>query len=112
VYRLSSRDLGLNFLTVSINYYHSIMSLMRARGSAYIRVGRLPPAPPTVFVRMLAQAPVKTTPSDAPTTESSVTNKESPSESMARHQPDYDAIVDHATSYESSAFSTSLTDLP
>ena len=26
--------------------------------------------------------------------------KESPSEAMARHQPDYDATIDHATSYE------------
>lgn len=90
------------------------MSLLRARGSAYIRVGRLPSAFSMVSVRMLAQAPVKTTPSDAPTThqiESSVINKECSSESMARHQPDYDATVDHATSYGVSAFSTSLTDL-
>lgn len=46
------------------------------------------------------QAP-KTSPDDAPTAlgdRSSIqTRKETPSEAMARHQPDYNATVDHGT---------------
>lgn len=46
-------------------------------------------------------APVKTSPSEAPTTpqkDSSLIRKESPGEAMARHQPDYNATIDHGTS--------------
>jgi NADH dehydrogenase (ubiquinone) Fe-S protein 4 len=49
------------------------------------------------------QPPIKVNPSEAPTTphgESSLIQKETPSEAMARHQPDYDATIDHGTSYE------------
>lgn len=48
-----------------------------------------------------AEEPPKTSPEDAPSTPSrgsSMTRKESPSEAMARHQPDYNATVDHGTS--------------
>ncbi|PGH02965.1 hypothetical protein AJ79_07502 [Helicocarpus griseus UAMH5409] len=41
----------------------------------------------------------KTSPADAPGDRgTSVARKESPSEAMARHQPDYNATVDHGTS--------------
>ncbi|KAL5334518.1 ETC complex I subunit conserved region-domain-containing protein [Aspergillus crustosus] len=80
------------------------MSLMRAGSLAYSRAGR-----PIVFrntrfltgTAMRAEAPVKTSPSDAPTIpnkESSLIQKETPSEAMVRHQPDYDATIDHGTS--------------
>lgn len=45
---------------------------------------------------------MKVSPADAPTTppkDSSLINKEAPGEAMARHQPDYNATIDHATSY-------------
>ena len=47
------------------------------------------------------EASPKTTPQDAPAAlaeRSSITRKETPSEAMARHQPDYNATVDHGTS--------------
>ncbi|EEH22562.1 hypothetical protein PABG_04773 [Paracoccidioides brasiliensis Pb03] len=47
-----------------------------------------------------SEAP-KTTPADAPTAVargSSMIRKETPAEAMARHQPDYNATVDHGTS--------------
>lgn len=46
-------------------------------------------------------APVKTSPSDAPTTppkDSSLIRQEGPGEAMTRHQPDYNATIDHGTS--------------
>lgn len=78
------------------------MSLVRARSVACFRAGRLAAPVNARFVSNSTEAPVKTSPSDAPTTpqtESSLIRKESPSEAMARHQPDYNAVIDHGTSY-------------
>lgn len=82
------------------------MSLFRIGGAASLRVSRLS-AP--INGRFVSNVPkgdpsVKTSTSDAPTTpnkDSSLINKESPSEAMTRHQPDYEATIDHGTSYES-----------
>lgn len=79
------------------------MSLFRIGGSAGLRTTRLV-AP--INVRFNSNAvkgapAIKTTPAEAPTTprkDSSLINKESPSEAMTRHQPDYDATIDHGTS--------------
>ncbi|KAL3476254.1 ETC complex I subunit conserved region-domain-containing protein [Aspergillus californicus] len=80
------------------------MSLMRAGNMACSRAGRLIAYRNT---RMLsttairADSPVKVSPSDAPTiphSQSDMIRKETPSEAMARHQPDYDATIDHGTS--------------
>ncbi|KAL5358410.1 ETC complex I subunit conserved region-domain-containing protein [Aspergillus floccosus] len=80
------------------------MSLMRAGTFACLRAGRFT-AP--VGARFLSTGvnqgnpPVKTSPSDAPTTRSqgsSLIREESPAEAMARHQPDYEATIDHGTS--------------
>lgn len=82
------------------------MSLMRVGNLACSRAGRLM-APRNA--RLLsatafrADSPVKTSSADAPTTplsESSMIKKETPAEAMTRHQPDYDATIDHGTSYE------------
>lgn len=84
------------------------MSFMRAGNLACSRVGRLVTYRNT---RMLsatafrAETSVKPSSSvaDAPTTplsESTLIQKETPAEAMTRHQPDYDATVDHGTSYE------------
>ncbi|KAJ5179879.1 hypothetical protein N7492_003089 [Penicillium capsulatum] len=79
------------------------MSLFRIGGSAGLRATRLV-APVNVRFNSTAVkgAPaVKTSPADAPTTpnkDSSLINKETPSEAMTRHQPDYDATIDHGTS--------------
>lgn len=73
------------------------MSLFRVGGTACLRVSRL--AAP-VNARFVSN--VKTTPADPPSTprkESELINKETPSEAMSRHQPDYDATIDHGTSY-------------
>ncbi|KXG51059.1 NADH dehydrogenase ubiquinone Fe-S protein 4, mitochondrial [Penicillium griseofulvum] len=80
------------------------MSLFRIGGAASLRVSRL--AAPVNARFVSANAPkgvpsVKTTTSDAPTTppkDSSLITKETPSEAMARHQPDYEATIDHGTS--------------
>ncbi|KAK2806185.1 NADH:ubiquinone oxidoreductase 21kD subunit [Emmonsiellopsis sp. PD_5] len=47
-----------------------------------------------------AEETPKTSPEDAPTdvSRSTVVRKETPSQAMARHQPDYNATVDHGTS--------------
>ncbi|KAL4958004.1 ETC complex I subunit conserved region-domain-containing protein [Aspergillus filifer] len=80
------------------------MSLMRAGNMACARAGRLMTYRNT---RMLsatafrADKPVKSDPSDAPTTplsESTLIRKETPAEALTRHQPDYDATIDHGTS--------------
>ena len=81
------------------------MSLIRA-GTACFRAGRLAAPINARFVSAKAGPggpSVKTSPSDAPTTthkSSTLIRQESPSEAMARHQPDYDATIDSATSYE------------
>ncbi|KAL2846758.1 ETC complex I subunit conserved region-domain-containing protein [Aspergillus pseudodeflectus] len=84
------------------------MSLIRAGSLAYSRVGRVIVTKNTRFLSTTAlrasqseQSPIKVNPSEAPTTphgESSLIQKETPSEAMARHQPDYDATIDHGTS--------------
>lgn len=87
--------------------YHSsaIMSLFRARIAAFLRPGRVAFPVNARFVSSTTipgDKAVKTSPSDAPTTPhgpSEMISKESPSEAMARHQPDYNATVDHGTSY-------------
>ncbi|KAL4771659.1 ETC complex I subunit conserved region-domain-containing protein [Aspergillus nidulans var. acristatus] len=82
------------------------MSFMRAGNLACSRVGRLVTYRNT---RMLsatafkAETSVKPSSSvaDAPSTplsESTLIQKETPAEAMTRHQPDYDATVDHGTS--------------
>jgi NADH dehydrogenase (ubiquinone) Fe-S protein 4 len=86
------------------------MSFIRAGSLAYSRVGRVIVTKNTRFLSTTAlrasqseQSPIKVNPSEAPTTphgESSLIQKETPSEAMARHQPDYDATIDHGTSYE------------
>ncbi|PKY02973.1 putative NADH-ubiquinone oxidoreductase 18 kDa subunit [Aspergillus campestris IBT 28561] len=79
------------------------MSLIRA-GTACFRAGRLVAPLNARFVSANAGPggpSVKTSPSDAPTTthkSSTLIRQESPSEAMARHQPDYDATIDAATS--------------
>ncbi|PWY79495.1 NADH-ubiquinone oxidoreductase 21 kDa subunit mitochondrial precursor [Aspergillus sclerotioniger CBS 115572] len=80
------------------------MSLVRAGRLACVRAGRFV-AP--VNARFVSTGTGRGDPSrtsstsDAPATphqESTMIRKESPSEAMARHQPDYDATIDHATS--------------
>lgn len=83
------------------------MSLFRIGGSAGLRATRLvAPVNARFNSSAVKGAPaIKTTPADAPTTppkDSSLINKESPSEAMTRHQPDYDATIDHGTSYVTS----------
>lgn len=77
------------------------MSLFRIGGAAGLRASRF--AVP-VNARFVSSSPngIKTSTSDAPTTpnkESTLINQESPSEAMTRHQPDYEATIDHGTSY-------------
>ncbi|KAL4786782.1 ETC complex I subunit conserved region-domain-containing protein [Aspergillus varians] len=80
------------------------MSLMRAGNLACSRVGRLMTYRNTRFLSATAfraESPIKASPSEAPNTplsESSLIQKETPAEAMARHQPDYDATIDHGTS--------------
>ncbi|KAL3497045.1 ETC complex I subunit conserved region-domain-containing protein [Aspergillus germanicus] len=84
------------------------MSFIRAGSLAYSRVGRVMVTKNTRFFSTTAlrasqseQSPIKVNFSEAPTTthgESSLIQKETPSEAMARHQPDYDATIDHGTS--------------
>ncbi|BDD55763.1 NADH:ubiquinone oxidoreductase 21kD subunit [Monascus purpureus] len=80
------------------------MSFIRTGGSVCFRVSKLAAPVNTRFVSSVAARGTdarKTSPEDAPTTppkESSLINKETPAEAMARHQPDYNAGVDHGTS--------------
>lgn len=82
------------------------MSLFRIGGAASLRVSRFSAPVNTRFVSFKApkgDPSVKTSTSDAPTTpskDSSLITKETPSEAMARHQPDYEATIDHGTSYD------------
>lgn len=81
------------------------MSLFRVRNMAYLRPGRFALPVNARFVsstNVPGDKSIKTSPSDAPTTphgRSEMISQESPSEAMARHQPDYNATVDHGTSY-------------
>ncbi|KAJ5585458.1 uncharacterized protein N7459_005258 [Penicillium hispanicum] len=79
------------------------MSLFRIGGAAGLRANRLlAPVNARFSSNVTAGAPsVKTNPSEAPTTThsgSSLLSKETPAEAMTRHQPDYEATIDHGTS--------------
>ncbi|KAL2814060.1 ETC complex I subunit conserved region-domain-containing protein [Aspergillus cavernicola] len=80
------------------------MSLMRAGNLTCSRAGRLMAYRNTRLLSttaIRADSPVKVSPSDPPTVrhgESELIRKETPGEAMARHQPDYDATIDHGTS--------------
>lgn len=82
------------------------MSLFRIGGAASLRASRL--AVPVNARFISANAPVgvpsvKTNTSDAPTTplkDSSLINKETPAEAMTHHKLDYEATIDHGTSYD------------
>ncbi|CRG90596.1 NADH dehydrogenase (ubiquinone) Fe-S protein 4 [Talaromyces islandicus] len=73
-----------------------------AQGLSCLRVARTAGPIGARFVSNApGSAPVKTDPSEAPTTPSkgsSLVRQESPGEAMARHQPDYNATIDHGTS--------------
>lgn len=80
------------------------MSLFRIGGAAGLRATRLVAPVNARFASNGAQGtpPVKTNPSEAPTStysSSSLISKEGPAEAMTHHQPDYDATIDHGTSY-------------
>ncbi|ODM15813.1 NADH-ubiquinone oxidoreductase 21 kDa subunit, mitochondrial [Aspergillus cristatus] len=81
------------------------MSFIRAGSAACFRAGRIVAPVNVRFTSNVSRAPgdrpVKTSPSAAPTVppkESSLINQETPAEAMARHQPDYNATIDHGTS--------------
>lgn len=79
------------------------MSLFRIGGAAGLRSTRLLVPVNARFASNVTQGTpaVKTNASEAPTSThsgSSLINKQSPSEAMTRHQPDYEATIDHATS--------------
>jgi len=79
------------------------MSLFRIGGAAGLRATRLAAPVNARYLSNVAKGDVKTSPADAPTTpnkDSTLINKQSPSEAMARHQPDYEATIDHGTSYD------------
>lgn len=107
VFPLSLHDLPL-----------AIMSLFRVSRAAYLRPSRLAAPVNTRFISSNdhpRDPSVKTSPTDAPTTphqRSDLINKETPSEAMARHQPDYNATVDHGTSYVLSCHRWTCTDEP
>lgn len=78
------------------------MSFIRARSIAQLRAVRIAHPVNARFFSTPTDGSVKVSPADAPTTppkDSSLINKEAPGEAMARHQPDYNATIDHATSY-------------
>ena len=87
------------------------MSFIKAGRSACFGVNRLATPVNARFASSVAARGTnvrKTTSEDTPTTrqrDGSLINKETPEEAMARHQPDYNATIDHGTSYESKAFS-------
>lgn len=81
------------------------MSFLRAGGAACLRAGRLTPSINARFVSdksRRGEADVKTSPDEAPGTPhhgSTLISQQTPAQAMARHQPDYDATIDHGTSY-------------
>ena len=98
---------GISLATTIPRIQKDIMSLFRIGGAASLRVSRL--AAPVNARFISANAPpvgvpsVKTSTSDAPTTPlkgSSLINKETPAEAMTHHKPDYEATIDHGTSYD------------
>ncbi|PGH01514.1 NADH dehydrogenase (ubiquinone) Fe-S protein 4 [Blastomyces parvus] len=85
------------------------MSLLRTGrpfglNAVSFRAGQLPYRPNARYISktssQLAEDAPKSSPADAPgaVVRGSLTRKETPSEAMARHQPDYNATVDHGTS--------------
>lgn len=77
------------------------MSLFRAGGASGLRAIRLT-APVNARFVSNGSKPVKTDPSEAPTStysSSSLISKQTPAEAMTHHQPDYEATIDHGTSY-------------
>jgi len=79
------------------------MSLFRIGGAAGLRATRLVAPVNVRFVSKFTPG-IKTDPSEAPTTthsSSSLISNEGPAEAMTRHQPDYEATIDHGTSYGS-----------
>ncbi|KAL1991179.1 hypothetical protein VTN49DRAFT_5683 [Thermomyces lanuginosus] len=77
------------------------MSLLRVQSRACLRAGRVAAPVNVRFNSGTSYWPSKTDPSDAPTTPpkgSSLINKEEPREAVPRHQPDYNATIDHGTS--------------
>ncbi|KAI9045050.1 ETC complex I subunit [Aspergillus affinis] len=80
------------------------MSLMRAGTAACFRAGRLAAPLNARFVATntgRGDPSMKTNPSDAPAVppkDSSLIQQETPAQAMARHQPDYEATIDHGTS--------------
>jgi NADH dehydrogenase (ubiquinone) Fe-S protein 4 len=82
------------------------MSLFRIGGAAGLRTTRLVAPLNARFASNSSRGTpaVKTNPSEAPTStysSSSLISKEGPAEAMTHHQPDYDATIDHGTSYAS-----------
>ncbi|OQE19076.1 hypothetical protein PENSTE_c016G05441 [Penicillium steckii] len=76
------------------------MSLLRVGGAARLRATRLAVPVNARFVSGPSDQ-VKTSPADTPTNTrygTSLVNKESPAQALARHQPDYEATIDHGTS--------------
>lgn len=79
------------------------MSLFRIGGAAGLRASRLAVPVNARFVSNAAKgsSAVKTNPTEAPTAThsgASLISKETPAEAMTRHQPDYEATIDHGTS--------------
>lgn len=81
------------------------MSFIRAGSAACFRTRRLVNPVNARFSSSISRVPgdppVKTSPSAAPTVPpkgSSLISEETPAEAMTRHQPDYDATIDHGTS--------------
>lgn len=97
---------GTSLATTIPRIQKDIMSLFRIGGAASLRASRL--AVPVNARFISANAPVgvpsvKTNTSDAPTTplkDSSLINKETPAEAMTHHKLDYEATIDHGTSYD------------
>lgn len=80
------------------------MSLFRAGGASGLRAARLTAPVNARFVSNGSKVtpPIKTSPSEAPTathSSSSLISKQTPAEAMTHHQPDYEATIDHGTSY-------------
>ncbi|KAJ5214878.1 hypothetical protein N7468_010557 [Penicillium chermesinum] len=79
------------------------MSLFRIGGAAGLRASRLAAPVNARFVSNASKGPssVKTDPTEAPTAThsgASLISKQTPAEAMTRHQPDYEATIDHGTS--------------
>lgn len=80
------------------------MSLFRIGGAAGLRATRLVAPVNARFASNVTKGTpaVKTDPTEAPAGThhgSSLINKQSPADAMTRHHPDYEATIDHGTSY-------------